>query len=200
MLPCDKCETMVPDDVMECPGCGRKFKSAKATLSPWMAEQQVQTSQPRKEISASNVEPLHLLMGVIGLVLLTFLWVGVDGLFQSGKTTSAVTVVDTPSQSLSVNEIHDAYEANEVAADERYKGRTVALIGKVESIGKDILGDPYVMVKALDGSSKTVQCMFEQSQTQGLASLSKEESIRVVGVVEGKLVYIGLSKCRFERF
>lgn len=38
-----------------------------------------------------------------------------------------------------------AYKANEVAADARYKDKTIAVTGDVESIGKDLIGSPYVM-------------------------------------------------------
>src|ERR1700736_1804386 len=41
------------------------------------------------------------------------------------------------------NALYRAYDANEVAADEKYKGKSVKITGKVQNIGKDILGSPY---------------------------------------------------------
>ena len=45
---------------------------------------------------------------------------------------------------LTAQELMSAYAVNEIAADQKYKGKMVRLSGKVDDIGKDIMGTPYV--------------------------------------------------------
>ena len=46
-------------------------------------------------------------------------------------------------------EQYDAdYDANEVAADQKYEGKTILLTGVIESINEDFKGDAYLVLKA----------------------------------------------------
>jgi hypothetical protein len=88
--------------------------------------------------------------------------------------------------------ILEEYESNEIAADQRYKGRRVRVKGPISSIGKDILGAPYVTIgKPL----QTLQCVFPRASVDYLASLSKGEFISVECVVSGKLINVILKDC-----
>jgi hypothetical protein len=52
----------------------------------------------------------------------------------------------TPAYTLSANQLVKDYEANEVAADAKYKGLIVIVSGSIESIGKDIMDQAYVVI------------------------------------------------------
>lgn len=54
-----------------------------------------------------------------------------------------------------------AYEANEVAADEKFKGKLIEVTGVIDSIAKDIMGDLYVTLgSGKDFEVAHVQAMF----------------------------------------
>jgi len=36
------------------------------------------------------------------------------------------------------------YRNNEISADSKYKGKVLAVSGKLDQVGKDITGDPYL--------------------------------------------------------
>lgn len=41
----------------------------------------------------------------------------------------------------------NAYESNEISADQRYKGKRMFLQASVEKIGRDALGKPYIILR-----------------------------------------------------
>ncbi|MCL2831441.1 MAG: hypothetical protein FWD77_12015 [Betaproteobacteria bacterium] len=77
-----------------------------------------------------------------------------------------------------------AYDANEVAADSKFKGKIVEITGKVESIGKDITDDQYISIDAGD-PIRSVQCYFQESASSELAQVSKGQRITIRGKVDG---------------
>ena len=77
--------------------------------------------------------------------------------------------------------LYAAYAANEVAADEKYKDKSLIITGTVESIGKDGLDTMYVSL-AGDGFLSSVQCMFDTEHKGELSRLSKGQHV----VIEGR--------------
>lgn len=93
-----------------------------------------------------------------------------------------------------------AYEENEVAADNSYKNRILAVSGIVDSVGKDIMDNPYVMLSSgKEFSINSVQCITSESNGRALASLRKGNSVTVVGLCKGKtLGTVLLDDCRLR--
>lgn len=85
---------------------------------------------------------------------------------------------------LTPQELVQAYEANEITADTKYKGRTIALTGKISDIGKDVLDKPYVAFES--SSFNNVTCYFEK--TDGLEELQKGSTYTIYGQCEGSTV------------
>ncbi len=79
------------------------------------------------------------------------------------------------SYSVSAGALTSEYEANEVEADDKYKNKVIVVEGVIDTIGKDILRTPYVVLKG--SGSFGVQCMFDYSAlTQSsLKSLKRGE-------------------------
>lgn len=86
------------------------------------------------------------------------------------------------------------YKANQVAADEKYKNKIIEISGTIDSIGKDILDDPYVTLGGSDIITK-VQCMFDKSNKSQLTSLSKDTKIVLRGKVSGQLMNVLVRGC-----
>lgn len=100
---------------------------------------------------------------------------------------------------ISAQDLANAYESNEVKADQDYKNKQLKITGIVKDIGKDILNDMYVSLE--DGkeySILSVQCFFEKSSSDKLASLKKGDSITIVGKCTGKLMNVLVKNCKFE--
>lgn len=85
---------------------------------------------------------------------------------------------------ISANNLLANIEANQLKVDEALKGKKVAIKGKVTNIGKDVLGDPYITLG--DYNMSSVQCMFDESDIEELAKLSKGQVVLVEGKYKSK--------------
>lgn len=111
---------------------------------------------------------------------------------SSAKSNYSKPVVKKPSYqpaviSMSANDLYEAYNANAIGADLKYKDKTVLIYGTLRRAGKDILDQPYLVIGGtgiLDG----VQCMFSKKQETALARLVKNEFVRIEGKVKGKVI------------
>ena len=93
---------------------------------------------------------------------------------------------------ISARDLYSAFEQNEVAADNKYKGKKLAVTGVIEDIGNDILNDSYITLKTgnLIGD---VQCYLDKKE---VAKLSKGQVITVIGKCTGLFGNVGLKNCR----
>lgn len=92
------------------------------------------------------------------------------------------------------------YEANEIAADRKYKGQILEITGVVDSIGKDILDSMYVTLDSGQQFGITnVQCFFDESEETNLAALSKGRSLTVKGRCDGKFGNVLIKECEIVR-
>lgn len=88
----------------------------------------------------------------------------------------------------------DAYAANEVAADQLYKDKLLAVTGVIESIQSGLGGEPFVVLKTKQ--------MFQGAQVHGLtkevaAALKKGDDLSVVCTGGGEAIGAPmLNKCR----
>lgn len=99
--------------------------------------------------------------------------------------------------SVTATKLHADYDANAVAADERYKDKVLEVTGKVTGIGKDIMDTPYV---TLDSGNQfmSVQCMFADEHKSELSGLSKGQTVTIVGKCDGQLMGVLLRGCRLQ--
>jgi len=100
----------------------------------------------------------------------------------------------TPSYTLTADQLFSEYNADEVAADNKYKGKVVMVSGPIRQNG-EFRGAAYVVIGGhgfLDG----VQCDFGKSS--GVASLSKGSQVTVKGEVGGKKGNVLLRNCTLE--
>ena len=95
---------------------------------------------------------------------------------------------------VTASDLYREYRSNEVAADEKYKGKILTVTGTVESVGKDIADTPYVAIKAGDVIG-SVQCMFSEQYSSDLASLHKGDEVKIRGKCDGKFGNVILRGC-----
>ena len=84
---------------------------------------------------------------------------------------------------LTASELYRAYEANEVSADQQYKGKRLLITGVVENIGKDVMDNPYVALKI--DFLKGVNCYFDDENNKVLSQLNKGQKIQIIGTCAG---------------
>lgn len=89
---------------------------------------------------------------------------------------------------ISAVQLSEEYNANKVAADAKYKGKTLEISGVIDNIGKDIVDTPYVTLKGRELSLFGVQCMFGKTDEPKLATLSKGRNITLRGEMSGELI------------
>jgi hypothetical protein len=177
--PCPQCGNINVANAPQCLRCGVALTAGYA-----------QPYQPQIiYVKKKRIWP-YVLLGIIVL--------GVIGaaINEHEKTKSAYSSAP-PSEavtSVSAAELVSAYEANEVAADNSYKGKMLAVSGKIETIGKDLVDTSYVTLASGKRYGITsVQCMFNREG--GLGNLSKGQTVTLMGRCDGKLMNVLLKEC-----
>jgi len=98
-----------------------------------------------------------------------------------GRESTRGTSSSQPAIIVTAPELISDYQANEIAADQRYKGRVIQVSGAVESIGKDIVDSMYITLKSGEKYDVvSVQCFFDDSAGPRLARLRESDNVTVV--------------------
>lgn len=84
---------------------------------------------------------------------------------------------------VTASELYGAYEANEVSADQQYKGKKLLVTGIVDNIGKDVLDNPYVSLRI--DYLQTVNCYFDDKNNKVLSQLNKGQKVQIIGNCDG---------------
>ncbi|HEX7314345.1 MAG TPA: hypothetical protein VF297_10500 [Pyrinomonadaceae bacterium] len=97
---------------------------------------------------------------------------------DGGRRQSSVAQ-PTTGLAITTDELYAAYAANTVAADERFKGKVLAISGTVQGVAKYGKGSA---INLLPSSGKgVVQCYFEESENQAVARLTRGQQVTVKG-------------------
>lgn len=97
---------------------------------------------------------------------------------------------------VSARQLHAAYDANEISADQNYKGKTLEVTGIVESIGSDFSDEPSVNLSA---GNEFGWVTASGLATSVAASLSKGQQVTLVCVGAGEVAsFPMLSDCEMR--
>ena len=113
----------------------------------------------------------------------------------AGSKGGAPKAARVPSMEVSASVLFADYHANEVSADAKYKGKTLAVTGTVSSIDKDFMDDVVVHF-ATSSPFMGIMAKLDVSQKGMAAGLTKGQQIRLV--CEGGGMVVGspaLSDC-----
>ncbi len=83
------------------------------------------------------------------------------------------------------------YAANEVSGDDKYKGKTLELTGKAESISKDFVGNVYINLESGE-PMKTIQVYFNSEDTKKISELKSGQTVTVQGRCEGMILNLSV--------
>lgn len=107
---------------------------------------------------------------------------------NAASSSSAVVEV-------TAKQLYADYEANEVNADDKYKGKVLHVSGTISTIGKDVLDTPYVEFAGDSGLG--VQCMFDDAGALGSLKKGQQLAVRCKG--DGKLGNVILRGCMIDK-
>ncbi len=148
-----------------------------------------------------------VLMGCGGCLGVIVLLIVMGTIFGSkatkvSQTSSDTSVSQSSSQTeqapeekaveVSAQQLFQSYQDNELAADNQFKDKTILVTGTIQSIGKDIVDDAYVTLET-SNRFMPVRCVFEKSEGNKIAQLSKGKTVTVRGICHGKEVTGGVT-------
>lgn len=108
---------------------------------------------------------------------------------------AGATAASSPATALKVSssDLTKAYDANEVSADDKYKGKTLAVSGTVGSIAKDFMGNMYVTLKGFDQYGvHSSFCYLDDAHKAAVSNLKQGQKVtfqcRGDGVILGNVI------------
>ncbi len=108
-------------------------------------------------------------------------------LAHAAAAAAAEKELKASSVSVTAAELFNAYQANEVAADDKYKGKKLLVTGAVASIDKGAFGGLHLRL-ATWNEFMPVMCSMESSEKASLAQLSRGEQVRVLCTGHGMIL------------
>lgn len=171
---CPKCKEEIQGDAMKCKHCW-------ADLRNWF----------RKHYIISTLLWLIILGSIIGS----------SGWGDTKSTTTTNWSGNTTTQpaeetviKISSTQLYKEYAANEIKADELYKGKFLEVNGSVTSIAKGLMNDMYITLE-WDQFIGSVQCMLKSSEKDKAIQLAEGKNVTVKGTNWGKLGNVVINNC-----
>lgn len=126
---------------------------------------------------------------LVSLLLVGVLALSGCGIFNDKPTQAEITTTAV--------EVLDAYQANQIKADQIYKGKLTSVTGVVDGTGVSRgisylnlgTGDPHTIVP--------IQCFFkERSEVDKLEALEKGSTVTILGKIEGLGLTFTMKDCK----
>jgi hypothetical protein len=152
-----------------CTGCGMPFAPALSSTS--LLSTPTAAPPPRRWAKFIGISA-----AVIGVIVILSALGHPDS--QSPSSNSAATAKENP-EPTTANALFRAYHANEVTADEFYKGRLLAVSGRVAEIRKDFSDGIYVELQT-ENEFESVRAELSDGQAGNASALFKGASVTVV--------------------
>lgn len=93
--------------------------------------------------------------------------------------------------------LSEDYEANELKADEKYKGKIAEVTGEVEDISK-VFEKTSITLKG-KGFLYSIHCNFETENEKEVININKGQKITIIGYIDGYGISVDMSKCRVKK-
>ena len=112
--------------------------------------------------------------------------------FENLEQSPKVTPDSNPSVIITASKLYKEYNSNEIAADEKYKGKIIEVTGVIRDIGNDIMDNAYITLVG-DEYFGDIQCYFNEKSV--VAKLSKGKRITVIGSCSGLMINVQINNC-----
>ena len=160
---------------MFCRNCGKQIDSASFCEScgthsgptPNSAVQPTPTTPPKRRIG------LWIFAGVAGLIVIAAISSSSNDNSNASSSSSGTAV------NVTAAELFSAYQANEVSADNSYKGKVILATGTVQSIDKDFT-DQAILSLTTSNEFMPVRVYLDTGEASKAASLYRGATVRVL--------------------
>jgi len=136
-----------------------------------------------------------------------FLILGCSAPKESNSTTKTETPVTNSATSststekplaVSSKDLTKTFEENELAANEKYNNKILAVSGKIENIA-ETMGNITVSLQG-HNAVLSVVCNFAESEKSSVTKLKKGQQVTLVGKGDGMTMslYVGLQECKVQ--
>lgn len=146
------------------------------------------------------------LIGFGGLMVLGIIMAATGG--ESNKSANQESKQVQPKQEgqakpqeaiqLETSEFISEFDKNQLAAEEKYKGKLIEFTAYIDNISEDILGSPFLSLKPTNDEyyfDTSIQCFFEDKAN--LTSLQNGQKVTVQGTANTQdLGIIGVKDCK----
>lgn len=139
----------------------------------------------------------NTIQAAAALVILVIIAIACAKIDQPTEPEKSAT--DEPPIPVTAKILTTEYDENELAADGKYKGKRLAVAGKITNIA-ETFGSLTVSLEGHD-RLQTVMCSFEEAEKASLASLKKGQNVTLIGVGDGSTggLYVGLTECKIQQ-
>jgi len=100
------------------------------------------------------------------------------------RNTSSNKAPVSSNATISAKELFTAYEANTVAADQKYKGKKIKITGTIAAAGTDLFGKTFALFE-VGHSVNVVRCTFPDSAKSAVTTLKPKQPATFTGTVDG---------------
>jgi hypothetical protein len=128
-----------------------------------------------------------ILAGIMGFVLFSVLHS--SGHSPASSPVAAPVIPATPPLAVTAPQLYRDYHRNEVSADTKYRGKTLAVTGRVTGINKDFTDGVYLTLDNGDNEFLGIHAELQPSEVDKASTLSKGKTLTVV--CEGGEMVIG---------
>ena len=195
LIRCPDCRSDVSDIAPACPKCGRPIALASSPEPEALRATKIAVANRQTSIRGAIALSVFATIGLLA-------WLGNDRAASvDGDTASAQSVsqasIPSPEIETTPDQLQSAYDTNEVAADNIFKGKTVRIKGTIASIDKDFTDDVVLRLAARNQFMDVSATMID-SEKAAAADLRKGQPVTVD--CESVMRIVGspsASKCRF---
>jgi hypothetical protein len=136
-------------------------------------------------------------LAAVGSIILFVAIVASDS--KGGSSTPAATApapIITP-LAVTARHLYRDYRKNEISADAKYKGKTLAVTGVVASINRDFANSPYLLLET--GDFLRIRANLQESETRKAGVISIGDSVTVICEGDGMMIGMPvLSDCMIQ--
>jgi len=162
---CRKCGESIAQNALTCPKCGRRNRRSRRSK--------------RLKVLSSPFFVIFLIVGAALIGYLIYDWRS-GGEVKVIATSSGPPIPALgPTQEVSSLQLYQNYQADEVAADKKYRGHSLEVSGVVESIHKDAANGLFLTL-VTPHELGSVEASLQYSELSGLANLTQGSSVVVV--------------------
>jgi DNA-directed RNA polymerase subunit RPC12/RpoP len=169
-----------------CPRCANRFLAKPVKLPK-------RRKKGNPELARRSVLGAVFALACLGTLALTLFY-----FLKNAPVTDAGPQLGPAEESLSVLELAARFRDNNAGAEQHHVGKVFQLTGRVDSIGKEISGTPFLsLCENIQGEVFTVRCLFDASDA--LEGVRPGDTVTVDGRCRGSFPIVILEECQLSK-